>query len=191
MKILVAYPTRPSFVARDIEILKRDHFVTEHSYFSPTGLARGLRALANCELLFLWFASQRALPLVLAARMMGKPVITVVGGYEAANCPEIDYGNARRSSQRLITRMILNRSCKIVAVSNSSRDSIVKNLGIDASRVNVIYHGFEDTAKHLAAGERGTIAYRRQARTGKLARQRPARIFPAPPKRCRNSISCT
>ncbi len=157
MKILVAYPTRPSFVARDIEILQRDHFVTEHCYFPPTSLARGLRALADCELLFLWFASQRAVPLVLAAQLMGKPVITVVGGYEAANCPEIDYGNARSMRQRRITRLILNRSRKILAVSNSSRDSIVQNLGIEPSSITVIYHGFADTAKHTENAGRSTI----------------------------------
>ncbi|MBK7092006.1 MAG: glycosyltransferase family 4 protein [bacterium] len=157
MKILVAYPTRPSFVARDIEILKREHFVIEHSYYSPMSIGRGIRAVADCEMVFLWFASQRALPLVLAARMMGKPVVTVVGGYEAANCPEIEYGNARSERQKRFTRMILNRSQAIVAVSHSSKDSIVKNLGIDAARVSVIYHGFEDTAKLLSASERSTV----------------------------------
>lgn len=144
MKILVAYPTRPSFVARDIEILKRDHFVNEHCYFPPTSLARGLRALANCELLFLWFASQRALPLVLAARLMRKPIITVVGGYEAANCPEIDYGNARFWTQRQVTGWMLRRSHAVLAVSNASRESIFKNLNVPAGRVQMIYHGFED-----------------------------------------------
>lgn len=144
MKILVAYPTRPSFVARDIEILKREHFVTEHSYFSPASLLSGLSAVADCEMVFLWFASQRALPLVLAAKSMGKPVVTVVGGYEAANCPEIDYGNARFRTQRVLTGWMLLKSQLVLAVSQASRDSILRHLGIPKEHVQLLYHGFED-----------------------------------------------
>lgn len=157
MKILVAYPTRPSFVARDIEILKREHTVIEHSYYSLVSIARGIRAVADCEMVFLWFASQRALPLVLAARMMGKPVVTVVGGYEAANCPEIAYGNARFGTQRALTRWMLLKSQSVLAVSQASCNSILQHLGIPKEHVQLLYHGFEDLSGRSQSDKSATV----------------------------------
>ena len=149
MKILLAYPTRSSFIARDIKILATKHEVSEHSYYSlaPANLLRGFLAVKSCDLLYLWFASIRALPLVLFARMLGKPVITVVGGYEAANCPEINYGNARNWRQRIPTRWILGLSQLILAVSRASSEAIIKNLKVAPQKVHLLYHGFEDFAR--------------------------------------------
>ncbi len=135
-------------MARDIKILGSKHDIVEHQFFSlnPGNLLHGFRLLFKSDLLFLWFASSRSVPLVLAAALLGKPLVTVVGGYEAANCPEISYGSARSSWQRALTRFILHRSRAIVAVSQSSRAEIAANLGIAANRTTLIYHGFEDTA---------------------------------------------
>lgn len=145
MKVLVAYPTRPSFVARDIKILASQHQVTEHQFFSlrPGNLFVGIRRLTQSDLLFLWFASIRAIPLVLAAALLRKKIIVVVGGYEAANCPEIEYGSARSPWQRRLTRLLLARADSILAVSRSSRDEIISNLGIAPERITTISHGFE------------------------------------------------
>lgn len=148
MKILVAYPTRPSFVARDIKILSSRHEVSEHQFLQP-GLQnqlRGIRRLARTNVLYLWFASVRALPLVLAATLLRKQVVIVVGGYEAANCPEIAYGNARFRFQRMLTSWMLRRSRAVLAVSAASRESILSNLSVPQERVHLLYHGFEDIA---------------------------------------------
>lgn len=146
-------------MARDIAILSSRHIITEHQYFSlsPGNLWRGFRAVANADLVLIWFASQRAVPMVLAALLTGKPVITIVGGYEAANCPDIDYGSARFARLRAATRWILKRSRRIIAVSHSSHDSIVRNLGIAPEKITIIYHGFEDSASQTLRSERNTV----------------------------------
>jgi glycosyltransferase involved in cell wall biosynthesis len=129
-------------------MLGANHTIFEHQYFSlsPWNQFCGFRLLAKSDLLYLWFASIRSIPLVLVARVLGKPVVTVVGGYEAANCPEISYGSARSGWQRALTNLILGRSAAIVAVSRSSEREIANNLGVAASRVTMIHHGFEDIA---------------------------------------------
>ncbi|MGB5139856.1 MAG: glycosyltransferase, partial [Candidatus Zixiibacteriota bacterium] len=159
MKILIAYPSRSSFVARDINILASRHDVSEHHFYSlsPANLLRGIRAVAQADLLFLWFASLRALPLVLFARLLGKTVVTVVGGYEAANCPEINYGNARFWRQKKVTRWILFRSRSILTVSASSQQEIINNLGIAAARLTLIHHGFDDYAPAAAVNKAKSV----------------------------------
>lgn len=159
MKILVTFPTRPSFVARDIKILASQHDVSEHQYFtlSPANLLRGLRAVAAADFVYLWFASLRALPLVLFARFLGKNVITVVGGYEAANCPELHYGSARSRRQGLLVGAILRRSRFVLAVSQTSRKSIIQNYKIGEGKVNLLYHGFEDLAANATCAKRPIV----------------------------------
>ena len=159
MKILLAYPTRSSFIARDIKILASKHVVSEHSYYSlaPANLLRGIRAVAKADVLFLWFASMRSVPLVLAAVLLRKPILTAVGGYEAANCPDISYGNARFRSQKLLTRWILARSRIILAGSYSSQSEIITNLGIAPERLTLVRYGFDDNAANSAANKADSV----------------------------------
>lgn len=173
MRILVAYPNRSSFVARDIRILSERYKVDELSFYSnsPAYIFNGMGKIAQADLLFMWFISPRAVPLVITAKALNKPIIGIVGGYEAANCPEIDYGSARSGSLRAVTRWLLNRIDTIVAVSKASRQSIVNNLGIPEDRISLVYHGFEDIAPNtptpkqpvvLTVGDISTDNWRRK-----------------------------
>ena len=60
--------------------------------------------------------------------------------------PKLDYGQARFTIKRAVTRLILLSSNLILAVSRSSLDEIHQNLGIPKDRITLLYHGFEDIA---------------------------------------------
>lgn len=146
MNILLVSAELPSFVARDLKILRERHNVVVRfiHHTNPIRFLGDVQALWKSDLLFVWFASIYTLPLVIGARLFGKRVITVIGGYEAANEPEIGYGSARSPFLRTFIRWILVLSDQVLAVSRVSEVEIQTNLDIVPEKLRLLYHGFED-----------------------------------------------
>jgi glycosyltransferase involved in cell wall biosynthesis len=71
-------------------------------------------------------------------------IVAIVGGYEAANEPDIDYGSARSPWRRAIVHRILNRSSRIIAVSAYTHQAVLNNYNIDP-RVLILIHNAIDT----------------------------------------------
>lgn len=145
VNILLVSAELPSFVARDLKILRERHNVAVR-FIHHANLLRFLgdvHALWKSDLLFVWFASVFALSPVLVARLLGKRIVTVVGGYEAANEPEIGYGSARSPLRRMIVRLILALSNQVIAVSHSSELLIQRNLAVAPNKIRLVHHGFE------------------------------------------------
>ncbi len=148
MRIFFGHTSDGSFVLRDLAILKSRHDVCARNleHRDPLRLLRDMCSVTRCRVAFFWFASIRALPCMLVAKVLGKRIAVVVGGYEAACVPDINYGQARFAVRRLLTRIMLRAADLVLAVSESSRRDILNNLRIDDDRVTLLYHGFEDLA---------------------------------------------
>jgi glycosyltransferase involved in cell wall biosynthesis len=146
VNILLVSPNLSSFVARDLKILRERHNVVVRfiNHVNPFRFLGDVRTLWKSDLLFVWFASIYTLPLVIAARLLGKRIVTVVGGYEAASEPELGYGSARSLFLRTPVRWILAMSDQVLAVSQSSELHVQRNLGVASSKIRILYHGFED-----------------------------------------------
>ncbi len=145
MNILLVSSELAPFVARDLKILRERHNVVVRfiHHANPFRFLGDVHTLWTSDLLFVWFASVFALPLVIAARLLGKRIVTVVGGYEAANEPEIGYGSARSPLLRTLVRWILVLSDQILAVSQSSELQIQRNLAVASNKIRMVHHGFE------------------------------------------------
>jgi glycosyltransferase involved in cell wall biosynthesis len=148
VNILLISSDLPSFVARDLKILRERYNVVVRfiHHVNPFRFFSDVHTLWQSDLLFVWFASIYALPLVIVARLLGKRIVTVVGGYEAAKEPEIDYGSARLPLNRALVRCILACSDQVLAVSRASEREIQRNLDIAPDKIRLLYHGFEDIA---------------------------------------------
>jgi glycosyltransferase involved in cell wall biosynthesis len=145
VNILLVSSDLPSFVARDLKILRERHNVVVRfiHHVNPFRFLSDVHRLWKSDLLFVWFASGFALPLVIAARLLGKRIVTVVGGYEAANEPEIGYGSARSPFLRGLVRWILALSDQVLAVSHSSELLIQRYLAVASNKIRMLHHGFE------------------------------------------------
>ena len=148
VNILFVSSDLPSFAARDLKILRERHNVAVRliHHISLFRFLGDVHTLWKSDLLFVWFASIFALPLVIAARLLGKRIVAVIGGYEAANEPEIRYGSARSPFLRTLVRWILILSDEVLAVSRASEREIQRNLNITPNKIRLLYHGFEDIA---------------------------------------------
>lgn len=168
MRILVACANRASFIDRDIRILSEKN---EVSHFIARGLGfanifKNFRKLRRADLLLLWFATPRSIPVALAARLLRKKVAIIIGGYEAASLPEFEYGSARNRLRAIPVKLLLRLSHGISVVSESSRRSTMNNLNISSSRIQRIYHGFDDIL-----GSRSPSKERRVITVGTINRE--------------------
>ena len=124
---------------------------------------RLLNGILWADIVYSWWAVLNAFFIVLFCMFLRKKSIVVVGGYEVAYVPEINYGRLLSLSGRLEVKFILRHASKMLAVSKSSekeilRFTIPKNL-------KLVYNGV-DTEKFKPSGEKeilvitvGAISY--------------------------------
>jgi glycosyltransferase involved in cell wall biosynthesis len=151
MRVFFGYQTPSSFVERDLRVIRSQYPVVSRQlrHNNPLRFVADVYWAARSDVLYFWFASLRIAPLVWFGSLLSKKIVIVVGGYEAANLPDINYGSARRPTSRAVVRFMLRRAVRVLAVSRASLDSIVKNLEVPRKRITLIYHGFADSAGEL------------------------------------------
>lgn len=148
MEILFVYPKSlglRSYIKKDLDILTSKHEVTLYPFDRlrfeiPTLAYKVLKS----ELVFNWFCGLHALVANLFSKILLKPSITVVGGYEVAKLPENDYGQFANNRHRFITIWGLKLSDIVLNVSRYSQKSTIANARISADKCKVIYHGFSE-----------------------------------------------
>jgi len=138
-----------AFVLRDIEILKK-HFnllvanfvgIKKTFYDTVVTIITIWKKLRKSDLSFIWFADLRALITIVLSKLLQKPTILVVGGYEVANVPEIYYGGALRRFSRKKISFIIRHADVVLSVSRASQHELQKNFSIYSSQL--VYNGIE------------------------------------------------
>src|SRR6266498_4524310 len=144
MRILYVYSRLDRFVQIDLELLRERWDVGEWAqpgrYANPPAVAR---AVQRADLVFGWFASWHTFWPFTFARLLRKPSLLVVGGFDTANVPEIGYGYQQGGARRHLAAWIMRRASLLVTNSEFTRREVV-SLGIPDERVIVVYHGFAD-----------------------------------------------
>jgi len=118
-KTLFVYSYLPSFVCRDLEILER-HFTVKNITATTFLLPRKGRDP--------WL-------------FLRKKCMIVIGGYEVANVPEINYGALNSVLNRVRVRFILEHASKVLAVSQSSGREITRFT--KPKRLELVYNGVD------------------------------------------------
>ncbi len=155
-KIAVIHNSRTRFVAIDLQILSRHFDITE--IFIPSrwhNPASVLRRLKDQDLVFGWFASWHTLLPVLFSRRMGQPAILIIGGYDTADVPQAGYGSQRGGLRKLMANLAINRATHLVTHSQSSRDEVIRHVGVPEEKITVIYLG-------IPVFPAGNMAHRQQ-----------------------------
>ena len=152
IKLLFVSAYDISFVRNDAEILSTEFMVEKilfvgrkkniHDLFY-TIIKIFIGVLRN-NFCFCWFADSRAFFTVFFSRLFRKKSIVVIGGYEVAKIPEINYGGALIRTSRFNVNFILKYADKILAVSQNTYKEILKNYhpkSID--KIRVVYNGID------------------------------------------------
>ena len=157
--ILFVHNKASQFVRIDLELLQGCGNVIE--WYQQTKLVNIL-ALASMvrksHLIFGWFASWHSFFPLLFARVLKKPSILVIGGYDVADMSEIGYGHQRSGLKKWISRWVMRIATQLVAFSNASREEAARNAAIPKERISVIYLGVPDPIKELPTINKQKIA---------------------------------
>ncbi len=129
MKVLVVYyGNKTTFIQRDIDILSKHFDVDEISIKKAKDLFTLAKKIKNSNVVFIWFAGKHAGISVFLAKLFRKKSIVVVGGYDAAKVPEINYGLWAVGSfgDKMLAKYALKKANKVIAVSKNLVDNLRK-----------------------------------------------------------------
>lgn len=127
MKIVFVGPLASRFVRNDLEILSRAHHVVPVDAIVGRGLVaiknlvtlqvRIVTHLLTADALFFWFADYYALIPTLVARLLGKKVFVVAGGFDVWYLPELGIGAKTRPARWFLVRNTFRFAHHIFPVS--------------------------------------------------------------------------
>jgi len=158
-KILFVHNHPTQFVRLDLAELRKHHQVTEcylqSRWINPAAI---WRQVSTHDLVFGWFASWHTLLPLEFARLLGKPSVLVVGGYDLADMPEIGYGHQRGGVKKWLTRRTMYAASCLITNSQYSRGEAASNGTVAKQTVHAIYHGVPDRFGALPDGARSRMA---------------------------------
>jgi glycosyltransferase involved in cell wall biosynthesis len=156
VRVLLAYSNFARFVRLDRDILAAAHTLSE--YAQPGVVPRPIevvRKVRRADVVIVWFASWHAWLPLLAARLLRRPSLLIVGGFDTASMPEIGYGFQRGGVRRVLARTCMRLANRLVTNSEYSREELRRNAGFEAT---VVHHGVPDPFGSLPGGERAAVA---------------------------------
>lgn len=118
---------------------------------SPLVFLRLLKGVLLADVVFCWFANTNAFFPLLFSFILRKKSIVVVGGYEVAYVPQMNYGLMLRKRSARIVKYVLRFAHKILAVSQFSRKEILNYAAPE--KVELLYNGI-DCEKFKPDGEK-------------------------------------
>ncbi|MDN7023949.1 glycosyltransferase family 4 protein [Methanoculleus sp. FWC-SCC1] len=153
-KIFLLTPTPSPFAERDAGILRQDYTVRELILESGSGangrwrkmviFAGILRGVLWADITYSWFAHNHAYLAVILSRLFRKKSIVIVGGFEVANEPDIQYGGLLDAKFSRRVRYIIHNADQVFAVSDFNREEIQR---LDRHRrIERVYNGIDCTA---------------------------------------------
>jgi glycosyltransferase involved in cell wall biosynthesis len=91
------------------------------------------------------------------SRILGKPSLVVVGGYEVAKVPEIGHGSLLDPGKAKMVKYVLEKASKVLPVDESLKEAAMKNLGVRGDNIQTVHTG-HDSDKFKASGAKERMA---------------------------------
>jgi len=158
-KILFVHNALTEFVRLDLQELRMRFEVTEYleksRFVNPATLWQQVK---NHDLVFGWFASWHTFLPMQFAKMLGKPSVLVIGGYDVANMPDIGYGHQRGGLKKWASRRTMRLATRLITNSIYSREEVARTVGLTNGIVRSIYHGVPDRFGEMPRVPRERIA---------------------------------
>jgi len=152
VRIFFLHSGNETFVKLDRDLLRK--FAVVQDFYAarkfPNGFLSYLQGVKKSDIVFCWFSSWNAFWALLIAKILHKPSLLVIGGYDLANLPEANYGHQRGGIGQWISRSAMNLATQLVTNSYYSQKEAEQNAGISSQSVKVIYHGVPDSFRELA-----------------------------------------
>ncbi len=153
--VALVYYSFSSFVRQDYEILSNHFDVRRVRYSSLKDVVSILGAVLRSDVTFSWFAGGHAFLAVLFSKIFGKRSIVVVGGYDVAYVPEINYGQYTQGwMKRKYANFALKNADLVLAVSKFTEAEVLERA--KPKKIEVIYNAINSN-KFRPESENGDI----------------------------------
>jgi len=164
-RVLFVHPNMSPFIQTDLNILKRTFDVRivdlgrrKASVGDKLGAAwEMLRGVASSDVCFSWFADGHSRWMVLLSRIFRRPSIVVVGGYEVAKLPEIEYGLLIDPRKSKVVRYVFKHATRVLPVDESLKDEAKRGLGVRGENIVPVHTG-HDPVKFAPTGPKERMA---------------------------------
>lgn len=145
MKIaFIYYSSFSSFIKRDYDIISKFCEVYKVNYQRFTDAWKMIRTIAKCDLSLVWFAGGHAFLAVVVSKLFFKKSMIIVGGFDVARVPEINYGRFMQSRwRRLTTKIALQNADSVLVVDPSLKEDAIKNAKIDGHNFDYLPTGYD------------------------------------------------
>ncbi len=145
------------FVALDFQILRGYYDIVPFHYRGRTDLFRLGRLLKRADGVLSWFADTHAFAATALAKALHRKSIVIVGGYEVAREPSIDYGLQVLSGiggwvRRWQLRWTLGHADMVISGSEFSRRELLRIAA--PRRLRVVLHGGIDGERFRPGGDK-------------------------------------
>jgi glycosyltransferase involved in cell wall biosynthesis len=139
MKILYIGNGESSFVKHEVEILRKFYDVQ----FYPTGSERAAFQFAlklipkvkNNEIIYCNFASLWSAIAILEARLLRKKSLVTVGGYDAAHCPQFNYGVFTNPRKKYTALFCYRYSNRILVTAHHLKNDILSHCKLNHRKI--------------------------------------------------------
>ncbi|MEO0793967.1 MAG: glycosyltransferase family 4 protein [Verrucomicrobiota bacterium] len=110
----------------DYEIIGRNFPCTVHQYnYDPQNILRFIALMRETDVLVSWFANPWLA--VIWPLIRKKPKLAIIaGGYDVADCPELNYGHQHRPILKQLGHSILSSADDILTISDFSREELLR-----------------------------------------------------------------
>jgi len=133
-----------SFVKNDLEILKRHFDVKIVKWRGKRDILKIFSGVLRSDVIFCWFASDHAFLSVLFSIFFRKKSIVIVGGVDAANVPELNYGRFTLGwHKRKMTSFAIKHATKVLVVDPSLKEDVIKNAKVSGENIEYVPTGYD------------------------------------------------
>jgi glycosyltransferase involved in cell wall biosynthesis len=145
-RIAVISAYQKAFIQRDVEMLSTAYQAQNYLFGKKdiATLKNLIQSLKTHDCCIFWFADFLAFCGVLLCRMLKKKVIVIVGGYELAAIPELNYGGLIKPFSKWRLKRILRLADKTLFVDESLQREAEKLMAKTSLKFLSIPTGFDD-----------------------------------------------
>ncbi len=156
--LLVYYSAFSSFIKNDCDLLSKHYEVSKINIKTIKDIFNLAAAVSMCDLTFIWFAGKHAFPAILLSKIVRKKSIVVVGGYDVAYLPEINYGQFTLGwRNRMYAKFTLKYADKVLVVDPSLKEDAIKNAGVDGRNFEYLPTGYNSSKFHPKKGKENLV----------------------------------
>lgn len=142
MRILFVHNYPSKFVQIDLDLLRERFDVREwYQRSRAVNLVALARAVQHSDVVYGWFASWHTFFPVTLAHWLKRDSVLVVGGYDTANMPEIDYGSQRGGIKAWVAQAAMRQAMQLIVNSRYTCQEVLKTTPLLAKKITMIYHG--------------------------------------------------